>query len=201
MSTFKKLLAGAAICLAASTSASASVILSLSAQNDTLNVGEDLVLDITASTTAGSAFTSFGLDLLLDGTQLFAPDFALTLGGDFTPSGPGLDGDGLAGNVAVPFPPLPVPFALSGIDILLASITISDLGLGDFTLSLASTMTDPTEGIFNADIFSGPPGFVEMDLSNASVIVSVSEVSAPASIGILSSMIAGLLLLRRRFGH
>nr|WP_136250960.1 hypothetical protein [Ningiella ruwaisensis] len=192
----KNLLASLLLFAGISTGANAAIILSLSAENENLSLGEDLVLNISASTIDGSAFTNFGLDLFQDATQLFASDMLVELGAMFTPF-ISTDGDALSGSVPAPAVPF-MPFAVSGDNILLASITISGLNVGDYLFSVGADQgIDPNEGFFNGDPLTPIFGLKMADFSNAQLEVSVSEVSAPASIALVSLALLGLLARRK----
>lgn len=194
----KKLLALFFIFSAISTNTQAAVILSITPDSNTVNTGEDVVLNISASTTNGSVFTSFGLDLLMNNTQLLAGDISVLIDSVFNPF-PTPDGDGISGAIAPPNPPL--PFAISGNDISLATITIANLSDGLYDFNLGATAGDMLEGVFNADVFSALPGNLIIDDSSFAItsitVGAVEEVSAPA-MAMLMSVILGLMLVRRK---
>ncbi len=200
----KKLLAIFFVLSAISTSSQAGVILSITPDSNTVDVGDDVVLTLSATTTDGSVFTNFGLDLFMNNAQLLGSDMTVAIDSMFTPF-PTADFDGISGSIPPAFTPVPpfapLPFAVSGNDITLATITIANLTQGLFEFNLGVTMADLTEGVFNADFLSAPPGLLSIDPSSfetTSVNVGlVEEVSAPA-VALIMSLAAGFLLLRRK---
>jgi hypothetical protein len=200
----KKLLALFLVLSAISTSSQAAVILSVTPDNNSVDTGEDVVLNISATTTEGSVFTSFGLDLLMNNTQLLASDMSVMINSLFD-TFPTPDGDGFAGGVppmVTPMPPFaPLPFAISGTDINLATITISNLSDGFYDFNLGVTAMDMLEGVINADFLSAPPGNLVIDDASFAItsitVGPVEQVNAPA-LGLFMSFALGLMLMRRK---
>lgn len=187
-----------------SAGAQASVILSLTADSENVFLGDDIVLNVKASTTGTSAFTSFGLDIFMNNNQLLGTDMVLAITSPFN-SFLSADGDGFAGKlpepelIITPNGPFFMPFALSGKDIPLATITLSNLVEGTYDFQLGVTMDDPSEGIFNADFSSGPPGLVQIDQRSFGITsVTVAQAVNAPSVALLMSVLAGMLVLRRK---
>jgi len=200
----KNLLALLFILGALSSGAQASVILSLTADSENVLLGDDIVLNVKASTTGTSAFTSFSLDIFMNNNQLLGTDMVLAINSPFN-SFLSADGDGFAGTLPAPEPIFSptgfffMPFALSGTDIPLATITLSNLLQGTYDFQLGFTSTDLSEGIFNADFLSGPVDFVEIDQRSFGITsVNVAQAVNAPSVALLMSVLAGMLVLRRK---
>lgn len=156
----------------------------------TVGLGETFSIDILAD--ISDPLLGWGLDLSFDPSilaQLGTPGIGPQWISAFAP-----DGDGLAA--------LAFPESVSGMNILLASVTFSAAALGETDLMLSTTPGDFTEG-FALD----PTGFAEPGFHSAHVVVvpepatGFLAVIALSSIGLATRCGSGLRSLRRALGR
>lgn len=152
--------------------AKADIIVTFDPSTTNVSVGETFTIGVLATTENALTDGFIGFDIGFDFEDtLVNMDSALASAG-FLPA--------IAFNDVAGFSAIPVP--VSGIDVLLATLTFTANSVGDLTLDLTA-----------ASRFSGL-GFV--DFSSTALDISVSKVSAPATLGLFA--IAGLWLLRVR---
>ena len=168
----------AAACIA--TPAQATVVCGFDPDASTHGLGGgQFTVDIVADITDVSVF-GWGLDLDFSTSGIVQLD-SITLGPLWDEPGSTGDGDGLAGAA--------FPDSVSGLDLLLATLTFTPLALGETDLILShDNPPDLTEG-FPLD----PTGFEEDETFNLGHITIVPE---PATLALL--FLSGLVAVRRR---
>ncbi|MFQ5413113.1 MAG: hypothetical protein ACE5E6_01510 [Phycisphaerae bacterium] len=136
-----------------------------------VQVGDVFTVKIFADIPVG--IIGWGLDLGFDGALLsHDATTEVAIGPSFLPfSGPDLDA--LGG--LVPFPGSLT--GLTGVDVLLATMTFTALDVGTSVLGLGYTIGDPTEGFAAAPVF--PPVSIELEFTDG--IVTVTPVPAPGA--------------------
>lgn len=151
--------------------AQATIVVTFDPSTTDVSVGDTFTVDVLANADLVDAFLAFDIGFNLDAD-------ITTLGSDFfAPGGPFFD---VAGFVdSFPFPPLPI----SGADILLATLTFTATSAGDLMLNLDG-------GSFSALSF--------IEFESRALNITVSEVSAPATLGLFTIALVGLLSLRRK---
>ena len=153
--------------------AQATLVVTFDPSTTDVAVGDTFTVDVLATTGLMESFIGFDLGFNLD-----ADDIAL--GSDF--DAPGASIFDIAGFVASVFPALPIP--ISGADILLATLTFTATSAGDL-------MLDVDAGGFS-DFF----GSLQFD--STALNITVSEVSATATLGLFTIALVGLVSLRRK---
>lgn len=118
----------------------------------------DIVADIN------TPVVGWGFDLTATPTLLLALDGLPTIGPQWSPAGSS-DGDNLAG--------LAFPNAVSGTDILLATVQFQATAQGDVELTIETTIGDLTEG-FALD----PSGFASFTVTPANITIVPEPASA-----------------------
>jgi len=168
-------------CFIPATSWALPVTVSFDPQDSIVQVGDTFTVDLMADLPA--PVVGWGLDVTFDSailTQVGSP----LIGPAWNP-GFAMDGDGLAG---LAFP------AVSGSDILLATLTFEATALGTSDLMASITPFDLTEGFPLA--FPAPPGsFADVVFETG----SVSPVPEPTTMLLVGSGLIGLAGLRKKF--
>lgn len=151
--------------------AQATIVVTFDPSTTDVAVGDTFTVDVLANADFVDAFLAFDIGFNLDAD-------ITTLGSSF--ASPGAAFFDVAGFVdSFPSPPLPI----SGVDILLATLTFTATSAGDLVLDL------------DGGIFSGPT-FLRFD--STALNITVSEVSAPATLGLFTIALVGLVSLRRK---
>jgi hypothetical protein len=157
----------------------ATVIVSFDPQNSVVAPGDLFTVNLIAD--IPDPVLGWGLDISYD-TGILSLIGAPVIGPLWTPAfAP--DGDGLAG-LALP--------AISGNDILLASLNFGALALGESLLQASNTFGDLMEGFPLLE----PGAFADVQFVNGSV--SVRGVPEPATIVLAGAGLAGLWVVRRK---
>jgi hypothetical protein len=152
--------------------AQATLVVSFDPSTTDVSVGDTFPVDVLANADFAGAFLGFDLGFNLDADSI-------TLGSDFVAPGAAIfDVAGFVGSI---FPAFPIP--ISGVDILLATLTFTATTAGDLMLDV------------NAGSFSGL-SFVQF--SSEALNITVSEVSAPATLGLFAIALVGLVSIRRK---
>ncbi|WDD99752.1 PEP-CTERM sorting domain-containing protein [Thalassomonas actiniarum] len=168
-------------------SASATLMVSFDLDSNDLNLGDAFSVSLMASTDEdinNEVISAWGLDLNFDSSILSLD--SLLVGPSFMPTN--TDGDGLGGLV---------PFgqdAVSGGDILLATLNFTAIGLGSTDLFTSSTLGDFNEGFYNSF-------FLPVGHSNATTAISVtggSEVPEPSAFLLMLLATVALISLRKK---
>ncbi|MBU3004379.1 PEP-CTERM sorting domain-containing protein [Paraglaciecola arctica] len=152
----------------------------------------NIVVTFDPSTTDISVGDTFTVDVLATTEDAFTDAFlAFDIGFGFDESLLGLDSSVLGSAFDVPFSTFfdiagfansfPVP--VSGVDILLATLTFTASSAGDLVLDLDG-------GSFSLGDF--------VDFESTALNITVSEVSAPATLGLFAIALVGLINLRRK---
>ena len=170
----------------AASSANAALIVTFSPSSTNISVGDTFTVDVLATTQNPlvDGFVSFDIGFLFDNSIVTFDSSPTALG--FLPVASGFGG-------AAGFAPLPIP--VSGIDILLATLTFTAISDGSFFLNVGPGLfvglspfpgqgSLPTSGFIS---FSGVP---------LSISVAKANVSAPATLGLFG--LSALMLLMRR---
>ncbi len=142
----------------------------------TVGLGEEFTIDILADIL--DPLVGWGLDLSFDSSVLALVDSPAI--GPRWFLAPASDADGLAG--------LAFPDSVSGVGVLLASVTLSGMALGETDLTLSTTLGDLSEG-FALD----PTGFAQPTFESSHVFV----VPEPAT-GLLGAIVLSIIGLQAR---
>lgn len=168
-------------------SANAALMLSFDLDSTELNLGDAFSVNLMTSTNAdinSEAISAWGLDLNFDSSILSLD--SLLVGPSFMATN--TDGDGLGGLV---------PFgqdAVSGSDILLATLNFTAIGLGNTDLFTSSTLGDINEGFYTA--FFQPIGY--NDANTAISVTGNSEVPEPSAFLLMLLATIALVSLRKK---
>tara|TARA_R110000751_G_scaffold73956_1_gene149701 strand:+ start:51473 stop:51982 length:510 start_codon:yes stop_codon:yes gene_type:complete len=148
--------------------AHANIVVTFDPSTTDISVGDTFTVDVLATADLADAFVAFDIGFNLDADSI-------ALGSDF--SAPPSFFNDVAG-FANSF-----PVALYGTNILLATLTFTAATAGDLVLDL------------NAGEFSA---FSFIPFDSTALNITVSEVSAPATLGLLALALTGLVSLRRK---
>ena len=152
--------------------AQATLVVSFDPSTTDVSVGDTFTVDVLANADFAGAFLGFDIGFNLDAdTTILGSGFA-------APGAAFFDVAGFVDN----FPFLPLP--ISGADILLATLTFTATSAGDLMLDV------------DAGSFSGILGFVQFE--SEALNITVSEVSAPATLGLFAIALVGLVSIRRK---
>ncbi|WDE06088.1 PEP-CTERM sorting domain-containing protein [Thalassomonas viridans] len=168
-------------------SANASLMLSFDLDNNDLAQGDAFSVELLASTDtdiSSEVISAWGLDLNFD-SNILSLD-SLLVGPAFMPVNN--DGDGLGGLV---------PFgqdALSGANILLATLNFTAIGSGTTDLFTSSTFGDFNEGFYNS--FFQPVGY--SDATTSITVSGGSEVPEPGALLLMLLATAALVTFRKK---
>jgi hypothetical protein len=163
-------------------SAQADLVLSFSESDVEVGLNDTFTLDLYVTQGAPvDALLAWGLDVNFDNGILALNSF--TLGSDFSSVlNPFADGDGISGASASG--PL---FSLSSI--LLGSFEFTAIGYGTTSLFTSNTI---------GDLFEGFTTLNQAGSTFNSAASNISVVSAPATLGLFTIALAGLVSLRRK---
>lgn len=151
--------------------AHANIIVTFAPSTTDVAVGDTFTVDVLANADLVDAFLAFEIGFNLDAD-------ITTLGSSFVaPGATFFDVAGFVDNF--PLPPLPI----SGVNILLATLTFTATSAGDLILNL------------DGGSFSGF-GFVEFE--SRALNISVNEVSAPASLSLFTVALIAFAGFRRK---
>ena len=167
--------------------ANATLMLSFDLDSNDIGLNDSFSVSLTASTDtdiSNEVISAWGLDLNFDSSILSLD--SLLIGPSFMPTNN--DGDGLGGLV---------PFgqdAISGSDILLATLNFTAIGLGSTDLFTSSTLGDFNEGFYNS--FFLPVAYSD---ANTSIMVKGgSEVPEPSAFLLMLLATIALVSFRKK---
>jgi len=167
------------------------VTVSFEPANSVVVVGESIDIDVVAD--IPDPVVAFGVDLAFDDTVLtltntvFGPGWTPVV----PPPPPASDGVGFGAVLTPTFPPPPPHGGISGMDILLFTLTFQGQAPGSSPLLLSATPGDPNEGFVLAT-----GGFAEVDFVPG--MVEVTAIPVPASGALMIAGLFALFTYRRR---
>jgi hypothetical protein len=163
----------------AGTSTRADIIVGFAPPAKIVGLGDSFTIDIIADIPASEPILVWGLDLTIANPAIASLTGPPEIGSEWFPAfSP--DGDGLAG--------LAFPTGVSGIGVVLATLSFSADAIGDTYLFLSTTPGDPTEG-FGLD----PTGFANVNFEPGHVQV----IPEPSALHMGALGLASIALLTR----
>jgi hypothetical protein len=171
-----------AICTAAPADAAAITVRFVPAAQ-VVNLGDVVVINVVADIDAGSAIVSWGIDVGLSSAILGGP--AVAIGALFSSTPPAGDMDGLIGIVVPPDPPV------SGVGIVLATLTYTATSLGTTNLIASITGGDALEGFFQVG------GGAVTDLAFVNGVVTVIPLPPALLLGAAGLGLVGIARRRK----
>ncbi|WDE12554.1 PEP-CTERM sorting domain-containing protein [Thalassomonas haliotis] len=174
-------------CSLSTFSANATLMLSFDLNSTDLNLGDAFSVNLLASTDTdinSEVISAWGLDLNF-ASSILSLD-SLLVGPSFMPTN--TDGNGLGGLI---------PFgqdAVSGSDILLATLNFTAIGLGNTDLFTSSTVTDLNEGFYNSFFQT----VSHVDASTNISVTGSSEVPEPSTFLLMLLATVALVSMRKK---
>lgn len=167
----------------------AAIIVSFDTSAASVNAGETFEVDVVADIPALEAVLGWGIDIASSD-----PAIALQVGvpviGPLWSAAPTMDGDGLAG--------LAFPLPISGVDVVLATLTFEALSIGVVDLAASISPLDFTEGFPLAPPAS-PGSLADVTFLDLSITVEPAlPVPEPGTGFVVALGLAGIVVAQRR---